>query len=55
MKSINLGGHEVAVADLISEQKLQALILELQIAGLREYLETRRELISWLESVEAEG
>jgi hypothetical protein len=55
MKSIYLGSYEIAVADLIAEQKLQALTLEIQLAGLREYLATRHELISWLESEEAEG
>jgi hypothetical protein len=55
MKSINLGGHEVVVADLLAEQNMQVLLLELQIAGLQEYLDTRRELIRWLESIQAES
>lgn len=55
MNSIWLGGQEVEVAELLAEQHTKVLMLELQIAGLQEYLETRRELISWLESIEAES
>jgi hypothetical protein len=53
VKTICLGDHEVEVAKILTDQHLQVLKLELQIAGLQDYLETRHEIISWLKSIQA--
>ncbi len=54
MNSIWLGGQEVEVAEILAEQHLQVVVLEIQIAGLQEYLETRHELIEWLTEIAKE-
>ena len=53
--SIWLGNEKVRADDLLDDLRLQRLLLEQQILGLQEYLDTRNELIAWLEGIQEES
>ncbi|GEM_PF-5474626 len=54
MATMWIGGEEVDAGSMLAEQKFCALLIEQQIVGLQEFLETRYELIRWLEDIQDE-